>query len=136
MNKNPLNRGMIEQNSLGIGEISAEMVENRTKELALIAGRAVTRDDRNQALRELKGEDEMDVRQAMMESLSEDERWNPIPGSTGYQAEESASEDEDEDGNGESAQLFEEGVGEAAHDQMLQAAKAAAEEDSNIPSTQ
>lgn len=136
MNKNPLNRGMIEQNSLGIGEISAEMVENRTKELALIAGRAVTRDDRNQALRELKGEDEMDVRQAMMESLSEDERWNPIPGSTGYQAEESASEDEDEDGNGESAQLFEEGVGEASHDQMLQAAKAAAEEDSNIPSTQ
>lgn len=136
MNKNPLNRGMIEQNSLGIGEISAEMVENRTKELALIAGRAVTRDDRNEALRELKGEDEMDVRQAMMESLSEDERWNPIPGSTGYQAEESASEDEDEDGNGESAQLFEEGVGEASHDQMLQAAKAAAEEDSNIPSTQ
>lgn len=121
---------MIEQNAVGIGEISAEMVESRTKELALIAGRPATREDRDQALRELKGEDEVDAKQAMLESLSEDERWSPIPGSAGRQAEESASEDEDEDGQGETAQLFKEGVSEAAHDQMLQAAKAAAETNS------
>lgn len=118
---------MIEQNAVGIGEVSAEMVENRAQELALIAGRPVTPEDRDQSLRELKGGDEMDARQVIIESLSEDERWNPIPGSTGHQAEESASEDEDEDGEGETAQLFKEGVSEAAHDQMLQAAKAAEE---------
>jgi hypothetical protein len=97
------------------------MVESRAKELALIAGRPMTREDHDQSLRELKGGDEIDARQTMIESLSEDERWNPIPGSVGHQAEESASEDEDEDGQGETAQLFKEGVSEAAHDQMLQA---------------
>ena len=127
MNKNPLNKGMIENNSAGIGEISGEMVLERAEELALIAGRPLTREDREQALRELTGGDGMDTSQALLESVSEDERWDPIPGSTGHQAEESASEDEDEDGQSESAQLFEEGVSEAAHDQMLQAAIAHAE---------
>lgn len=127
MNQNPLTKGMIEENSTGIGEISGEMVAERAKELALIAGRPVTKEDNEQALRELTGGDGMDARQALFESFSEDERWNPIPSSTGHQAEESASEDEDEDGHGNSAQLFEEGVSEAAHDQMLQAAIASAE---------
>ena len=127
MNKNPLSKGMIEENFTGIGEISDGMVVERARELALIAGRPVTREDSDQALRELTGGDAMDPNQALLESFSEDERWDPIPGSTGHQAEESASEEEDEDGQGESAQLFEEGVSEAAHDQMLQAAIAAAE---------
>ena len=122
---------MIEQNAVGIGEISAEMVERRAKELALIAGRPVTGEDRDQALRELNGGDSMDARQAMMESLSEEERWNPVPGSAGHQAEESASETEDEDGQGKSAQLFEEGASEAAHDRMLQAAIATQAKDSS-----
>lgn len=131
MNKNPLSKGMIEANAVGIGEISAEMVESRAEELALIAGRPVTGEDRDQSLRELNGGDAMDARQAMMESLSEDERWNPVPGSAGHQAEESASETEDEDGQGKSAQLFEEGVSEAAHDRMLQAAIAIKAKDSS-----
>jgi hypothetical protein len=129
MNQNPLAKGMIEENSTGIGEISGEMVVKRAKELALIAGCPVTKEDSAQALRELTGGDGVDARQALFESFSEDERWDPVPGSTGHRAEESASEDEDEDGQGESAQLFEEGVSEAAHDQMLQAARAAKEED-------
>lgn len=127
MNKNPLNKGMIEENSAGVGEISGEMVAERARELALIAGRPVTGQDSEQALRELTGGDGMDPKQALLESLTEDERWDPIPSSTGHQAEESASEDEDEDGQGKNAQLFEEGVSEAAHDQMLQAAIADAE---------
>lgn len=131
MNKNPLSKGMIEANAVGIGEISAEMVESRAEELALIAGRPVTGEDRDQSLRELNGGDAMDARQAMMESLSEDERWNPVPGSAGHQAEESASETEDEDGQSRSAQLFEEGVSEAAHDRMLQAAIAIKAKDSS-----
>jgi hypothetical protein len=130
MNKNPLNKGMIEENSVGIGEVSTEMVEERAEELALIAGRPVTWIDDEQALRELTGGDVIDTHQALLESLSEDERWDPIAGSTGLQAEESAKEDEDEDGQSESAQLYEEGVSEAAHDQMLQAAIAASDEES------
>jgi hypothetical protein len=127
MNKNPINKGMIEENSVGIGEISTGMVEERAKELALIAVRPVTRESRDQALRELTGGDDIDDGQASLEAASEDDRWDPIHGSTGHQGEQSASEDEDEDGRSESAQLYEEGVSEAAHDQMLQAALFAAE---------
>lgn len=123
MKKNPLSKGMIEENSAGIGEISGEMVWARSKELALIAGKPMTNEHYGQALRELTGGSDMDAKQALLESATEDERWNPVPGSVGHQAEESASEDEDEDGRGESARLFKEGVGEAEHDQMLQSAK-------------
>ncbi len=126
MNKNPLNKGTIETNSIGIGEISQDHVDDRAEELALIAGRPVTTEDNEQAIRELTGEDGLDTKQTFLESVPEDQRWNPIPGSTGHQAKESASEDEDEDGQSENAQLFEEGVREAEHDQMLQAAIAAA----------
>lgn len=122
MNKNPLTKGMIQENAVGIGEVSTEMVAARGEELALIAGRPVTCEDDKQALRELTGGDVIDAHQASLESLSEDDRWNPIAGSTGHQAEESAEEDEDEDGQSQSAQLYQDGVSEAAHDQMLQAA--------------
>ncbi len=129
MNKNPLYKGMIEENSVGIGEISGEMIEVRAEELALIAGRPVTEEDHQQARRELTGGGDMDAKQVFLESASEDERWDPVHGSTGHQAPESPSEDEDEDGRNESAQLVEEGVSEAEHDQMLQAARAAEDRD-------
>lgn len=129
MNKNPLNKGMIEENSKGIGEVSDDMVADRGEELALIAGRPPTCEDDEQALRELTGGEAIDPEQASLESLTEDERWDPIGGSTGHQVEESAYEDEDEDGQGRDAQLFEEGVSEAAHDQMLQAAIATKQRD-------
>jgi hypothetical protein len=122
MNKNPLTQGMLQVNSNEIGEISDEMIAKRAAELALIAGRPVATEFMEQAVRELTGGDGMDASQLLLESVSEDKRWDPIPGSTGRQAQESASEYEDEDGQGGNAQLFEEGVREAAHDQMLQAA--------------
>lgn len=125
MNTNPVSKGMIEINATGIGEVSSEMVEDRARELALIAGHPMRQQDFEQALRELTGGNEMDPKQALLESFTEDKRWTPFPNSTGHQSQESASETEDEDGQGRSAQLFEEGVNEAAHDQMLQAAKAA-----------
>ncbi len=124
MNKNPLTKGMIIVNSSGIGEISGEMVAARANELALIAGRPVTQKDQEQALRELTGGSEMDAKQALLESITEDERWDPVSGSPGHQAKQSASEEVDEDGRNESAQLVEEGVSEAEHDLMLQAAQA------------
>ena len=132
MNKNPINKGIIEENSKGVGEISGEMVWTRAKQLALINGQTMTNVHYGQALRELTGGDDIDAKKAFLESIPESERWDPVLGSTGHQAPESASEDEDEDGESESAQLFAEGVSEAGHDQMLQAAIADKQKDHSL----
>jgi hypothetical protein len=65
-----------------------------------------------------------DPQEENLESLPESEGWDPVPGSTGRQAAESLGEDEDAEGRSESAQMFEEGINEAEHDQMLRAAEA------------
>jgi hypothetical protein len=132
MNKNPLNKGVLTENSIGIGTVTREMVEARARELAAIAGRVPPQPsqvDYEQAKRELTGEPEMDAQEAALELIPESERWDPGPGSTGRHTPESFGEDEDSEGRSESAQLVEEGVKEAEHDQMLQAARAAQERD-------
>jgi hypothetical protein len=128
MEKNPLNKGMIVENFAGIGPVTREMVHRRARELALIAerpGAHVTQADYEQAKRELTGETDIDRQEALLESIPESKRWDPVPGSEGRQMPESPDEEEDAEGRSESAQLAEEGVGEAEHDQMLQAARAA-----------
>jgi hypothetical protein len=127
MKKNPLNKGIIMENAAGIGTVSAEMVEARARELAAINGRRSSEPseaDYQQAKRELTGESEMDPQEESRESIAESDDWDPVPGSTGRQAAESLGEDEDAEGRSESAQLFEEGISEAEHDQMLRAAEA------------
>jgi hypothetical protein len=134
MKKNPLNKGIIAENAVGIGTVSPEMVEARARELAAIAGRVPpepSEADYQQAKRELTGEPEMDVQETALESIPESEGWDPVPGSTGRHAPESLGEDEDSEGRSESAQLFEEGINEAEHDQMLQAARAARKKNSD-----
>ena len=113
MNKNPLNKGILTENAIGIGTVTPEMVEARAHELAAIAGRVPPQPsevDYEQAKRELTGGPEMDVQEAVLESIPESERWDPVPGSTGRHAPESFGEDEDSEGRSESAQLVEEGV--------------------------
>ena len=83
--------------------------------------------------RELTGESNIDVQAALLESIPESERWDPVPGSTGRHTPDSFGEDEDSEGRSESAQLVEEGVREAEHDQMLQAARAAEERNRGEP---
>ena len=56
-----------------------------------------------------------------------------MPGSTGHMAPESSDEDEDAEGRSEGERLVEEGVSEAEHDQMLQAAREAAKQDKREP---
>jgi hypothetical protein len=127
MKKNPLNKGVIMENADGVGTVTPAMVEARARELALIDGRdsaKPTEADYQQAKRELTGEEESDVQQENLESLPESEAWDLVPGSTGHQAAESRGEDEDAEGRSESAQMFEEGISEAEHDQMLRAAEA------------
>jgi hypothetical protein len=128
MDENPLNQGVLTDNSVGIGPVTREMVRARARELALIAGRApahVSQADHDQAKRELTGGADMDGREAALESIPESERADPVPDSTGRQTPESASEDEDDEGRSETEQLVGEGVEEAERDQRLQAAQAA-----------
>jgi hypothetical protein len=124
MNKNPINKGIIAENFTGIGAVTRDMVHARTRELAVISGRApyeASQADYEQAKRELTGESDMDRQDEILESLPESKRWDPVPGSDGRMDPEPPSEDEDEEGRNESAQLVEEGVQEAEHDLMVQA---------------
>jgi hypothetical protein len=132
MKKNPLNKGIIMENAAGIGTVTSEMIEARAKELAAINGHPSSepsKADYQQAKRELTGESEMDPQEESSDSIPESEDWDPVPGSTGRQAAESLGEDEDAEGRSESAQMFEEGVSEAEHDQMRQASLADEESD-------
>ena len=127
MKKNPLNKGIIMENADAIGTVTPAMIEARARELAVINGHGSsgpTEADYQQAKRELTGEEEIDPQEENLESLPESEGWDPVPGSTGRQAAESLGEDEDAEGRSESAQMFEEGINEAEHDQMLRAAEA------------
>jgi hypothetical protein len=130
MKKNPINKGVIAENFAGIGPVTRDMVHERARELAKISGRAphdVSQSDYEQAKRELTGESDMDRQEEVLEALPESERWDPVPGSTGKMDPEPPSEDEDDEGRNESAQLVEEGVQEAEHDLMVQAEDAAQE---------
>ena len=127
MRKNPLNKGIIMENAGGIGTVTPAMVEARARELALINGHGSsgpTEADYQQAKRELTGEEEIDPQEENVESLPESEDWDPVPGSTGRQAAESLGKDEDAEGRSEAAQMYEEGINEAEHDQMRRTAEA------------
>ena len=126
MRKNPLNQAIIMENAAGIGTVATKMVEARARELARIngCGSKPTEADYQQAKRELTGEAETDLQEENVESIPESDDWDPVPGSSGRQAAESLGEDEDAEGRSESAQMFEEGISEAEHDQMRQASRA------------
>jgi hypothetical protein len=126
MRRNPLNKGIIMKNAAGVGSVTPAMVEARDRELALINGHGSTPNeaDWEEAKRELTGEEEIDPQEENVESLPESEDWDPVPGSTGRQAAESLGEDEDAEGRSEAAQMYEEGINEAEHDQMRRAAEA------------
>ena len=119
------------ENAAGVGTVTSEMVEARARELAAINGRPSSEPseaDYQQAKRELTGEAETDPQEESSESIPDSDGWDPVPGSTGRQAADSLGEDEDAEGRSESAQLFEEGVTEAEHDQMRQASRGGREE--------
>jgi hypothetical protein len=136
MKKNPLNQGVLTDNSAGIGPVTRDLVQARTRELAVIAGRTpqqVSQADYERAKRELTGETDMDRQDAALDALPEEKRWDPVPGSTGHQAPESPSEDEDAEGRSETEQLVDEGAMEAARNRQFQAARAAGENDRHEP---
>lgn len=136
METNPINHGALTESGVGIGAVSDKMIRQRAAEIALINGHPageVTKTEWEQAKRELSGGPTISPKTALLQSAPEADRWNPVPGSTGRQAPVSGSEDEDAEGRSEAAQLFAEGVDEAAHDQMVLAARAAKKPDKPAP---
>ena len=83
----------------------------------------VSKSDWEQAKRELTGGSDMDPKEALLESEPESERWNPVSVSTGDIVTVPSVDGEDDEGRSVSERLIEEGMLEAEHDQMLQAAK-------------
>lgn len=124
--RNPLTKGVIAKNFAGVGAVTRDMVGARATELALIGGRAaseVSQADYEQARRELTGESDQDRQDEVLESLPESARSDLVLDAAGREDPEPPSEEEDSEGRNESAQLVEEGVQEAEHDLMVEAAK-------------
>jgi len=127
MNTNPLKQGALTENSAGLGLVTRAMVRERACELAIINGHSpheASITEWEQAKRELTGNPDIDPKEALLESAPESERWDPVPGTKGHKTFTMSGEDEDDEGRSDSERLVEEGVAEAGHDQMLQAAKA------------
>ena len=121
---NPLQESALIIHGTGIGEVTRGMIRERANELASINGRQpheTNSSDWDEAKRELTGGPQLDSQQTFLESVPESERWNPIPGSVGHEKAASFDDNEDEDGRSLGERLSEEGVLEAAHDQMLEA---------------
>ena len=135
MKTNPLKEGALTENSAGIGTVTPKMVRQRGAELAAIDGRSSPGESKSeceQARRELTGEPDTDPKEALLESAPESERWDPVPGSTGHKVPEAPSDDEDDEGRSDNERLVEEGIAEAEHDHMVQAARAAAKADDRL----
>jgi len=126
MQTDPQNDGAIMIHSNGIGTVTRHLVHERARELAVINGRSpqdVSANDWAQAKRELTGQPEEDPKQTLLEFAPESERWDPLPGSTGSEVLTTPLEGEDDEGRSLGEKLIEEGVQEAEHDQMLEAAR-------------
>jgi len=132
MKIDPKNENPLIVHSTGIGTVTRQMVHDRAVELALINGRSATEvseSDWAQAKRELTGGGELDPKERTLESAPESERWDPLPGSQGGIVPVSPVDEEDAEGRSIGERLVEEGVNEAEHDQMLQAARKAERDD-------
>jgi hypothetical protein len=129
---NPLKKGVLTENSAGIGPVTSKMVRRRAAELAVIDGRSeqdASRSECEEARRELTGEPETNPEEAALEAAPESERWDPVPGSTGHKVPVPASDDEDDEGRSDNERLVEEGVAGAELDRIVQAAQAAEKKD-------
>ena len=94
----------------------------RARQIAVINGRSekdVIDSDFQEARRELQGEDELNPTPTREENLSEDKRWDPVPGSEGRKAPSLPASDEQTFAE----KLVDEGVADAEHDQEIQATR-------------
>jgi hypothetical protein len=132
MTRHPLKDGNISENSFGIGTVTRKMVLTRAEELATISGDwlpKVSASDFERARQELTGEADLAPQEEVLESAPESERWDPVPGSTGHKISVPPNDDEDDEGRSDYERLILEGIAGAEHDQIVQAARAAASAD-------
>lgn len=125
---NPTNppQGILAKNFVGIGTVTKKMVHSRARELAVINGHsshAVSKSDWDQAKRELTGEPELDSADILPVATPTSASSGLLLGESDHKTAEPRSEDEDAEGKSSRALLVEVGIKEAAHDQMLQAAR-------------
>ena len=126
MKINPPKEAALLLNSVGVGTVTNKMVRERAVELAVIDGRSaqeVSKSDWEQAKRELTGESDQDPKEALLEAVPESERWTPLSGSNGHIVTVPSIDGDDDEGRSVGERLVDEGMLEAEHDQMLQAAK-------------
>ena len=124
MKTNPLKAGALTENSAGLGTVTRQMVRERAIELAVINGRTpqqVSKLDWEQARRDLTGDPGTDANEAVLDSASEFERWDPVSGSSGHKVPVAPSEDEDDEGRSDNERLTDEGIAGAELDQTRQA---------------
>lgn len=124
MKTNPLKDGVLTKNSTGIGTVTRKMVRERAVELAAIHGRStqdVSKSDWEQAKQELTGSPDTDLKEEVLESAPESERWDPVAGSTGGKVPVAPGEDEDEEGRSDNERLVDEGMAGAEADHSRQA---------------
>jgi hypothetical protein len=110
--------GKISVHGNGLGTPSPDEVEKRAREIALIAERdpdEFTDADWDQARRELLGVLPSNAPEETDDNAEVVEEWNVVASSAGHRAPRV----EDEENVGE--HLVEDGVQEAAHDQMVEA---------------
>ncbi|HUD48521.1 MAG TPA: hypothetical protein VMR33_16935 [Candidatus Baltobacteraceae bacterium] len=118
--KTSVSRGIISDHFRGVGTVTRDMVRKRAREIAIINGRPpnhCTRQDLLEAQRELTGalpglDDEEDT-------LINSGAWGEEPASAGHTMDRETPPDEQTI----EEELVEQGVNEAEHDQMLEAAK-------------
>jgi hypothetical protein len=122
MKQNSIEEGRFTAHAHGLGTVTEKMVEERAREIAKINGRRdnqVLDSDLEEARRELTGEEILEPTPTAAENLTEDERWEEVAESKPRRAETVPAPDEQTFAE----QLVEEGVGEAEHDQMREAAR-------------
>jgi hypothetical protein len=121
MNDNSHPAGKISVHGDGFGAPSPDAVERRAREIALIAERdpdEFTDADWDQARRELLGSQASGAPEETAENAEVVEEWNVVASSSGHRARRT---EEDDDNLGE--KLVNDGIEEAAHDQMVEARK-------------
>ena len=114
--------GKISVHGEGMGAPSPELIENRAREIALIAERDpenYTDADWDQAQKELMGVESTLAPEEVAGGEEMTEDWDEVAGETGERAARAGVDDDETLG----AKLVSGGLEEAAHDQMVQARK-------------
>ena len=114
--------GKISVHGDGMGAPTPELVEKRAREIALINERnpdEFTDADWEQARRELLGNEPVAAAEDVEEIADHMSERDEVPGDTGHRAPRAGVDDDEMLGE----QLVTDGLEEAAHDQMVEAAR-------------